>query len=231
MVNVFSFCIYGPPNPRYYAGLIENIELIRKYYPDWLVFVYVGADVPDDFITNLRAFPSVILRFTKTIGAENMINRFYAIDEEGVDVMMVRDADSRVHWKDRWAINAFMKNVFYQSHTVRDNIMHSADMMGGIWGMRKNKSINIEKEYIRYKQNPADLGIGLDQSFLSACIYPLLSARMLIHYGPEEVLRKNEHGIKFPFPWTNDIYCGRIEDASFKDVDFKPQSKNFLLHH
>lgn len=157
-----------------------------------------------------------------------MIHRFYAIDEPGVDLMMVRDADSRVHWKDRWAINEFVKNRFYESHVIRDNIMHTASMMGGIWGMRKNSAINIENEYKLYKQNPLNLGIGLDQSFLGVRIYPLLYPRMLIHYGPDEVLRKNEPGVKFPFPWTNDIYCGRIEDSSFKDIDFNPQPRNFF---
>ena len=40
MVNVFSFCLYGPVNRRYYPEpMIENIALVGKYYPDWKVYI------------------------------------------------------------------------------------------------------------------------------------------------------------------------------------------------
>jgi hypothetical protein len=216
MVNAFSFCIYGPPNPRYYPGLIQNVQLITKYYPSWYVFVYVGSDVSDELIIQLRAYPNVILRFTKIAGAGNMIRRFFAIDEPGVDLMMVRDADSRIHWKDRWAINEFLRNKYFMAHTIRDNIEHTSLMMGGLWGIRKT-DMNIQKEYEDFMNNPVDCGVGHDQSFLIKRIYPKVLLRLLVHYSHERVFYQNEKGIKFPFEWTNDIYCGRIEDETFQD--------------
>jgi len=216
MVNVFSFCIYGPPNPRYYPGLIQNVQLIKKYYPGWYVFVYVGSDVSDDLIIQLRGYPHVILRFTNITGPGNMIRRFFAIDEPGVDLMMVRDADSRIHWKDRWAINDFLRNKFFIAHTIRDNIDHTSFIMGGLWGMRKT-DLNIQKEYDDFTNNPVDCGVGHDQSFLIKRIYPKVLTKLLVHYSHEKVFYQNEKGIKFPFPWINDIYCGRIEDETFRD--------------
>lgn len=211
MVNVISFCLYGPENPKYYTGLLENIFLAGKYFPDWKVYVYYGSDITDKMLTHLKALTSVVLRETGQTGAINMIHRFYAIDEPEVDLMMVRDADSRIHWKDRWAIREFVKQTQFIAHTIRDNIEHTADMMGGLWGLRKSAGLNMHDEYRQYKEDP-EKGHrnGHDQNFLSDVIYPKVVSRMLVHYS--NTRRKlGEHAVEFPFDWTNDVYCGRVE--------------------
>lgn len=212
MVNVFSFCLYGPENPKYYRGLLENIFLAGTYFPTWKVYVYYGPDVEESMIRHLEACTSVVLRATGQLGAINMIHRFYAIDEEGVDLMMVRDADSRIHWKDRWAIRQFAQQPQFVAHTIRDNIEHTADMMGGLWGLRKSSGLNMHTEYASYKED-AEKGHrnGHDQNFLSDVIYPKVVGRMLVHYsnGRRKV---GETAVEFPFEWTNDVYCGRIEN-------------------
>lgn len=211
MVNVFSFCLYGPENPKYYRGLLENIFLVGKFFPDWKVYVYYAPDVTEPMIHHLEACTSVVLRPTGQHGAINMIHRFYAIDESDVDVMMVRDADSRIHWKDRWAIREFIKRSEFVAHTIRDNIEHTADMMGGLWGIRKSAGLHIHTEYANYKED-AEKGFrnGHDQNFLSDVIYPKVVSRMLVHYSNNR--RKiGEYAVEFPFDWTNDVYCGRVE--------------------
>jgi hypothetical protein len=211
MVNVLSFCLYGPDNPKYYVGLLENIFLAGKYFPDWKVYVYYAPDVTQDMVDRLKACSSVVLRETGVCGPINMIHRFYAIDEDGVDLMMVRDADSRIHWKDRWAIREFSSHPEFVAHTIRDNIEHTADMMGGLWGVRKSSGLHMHSEYAGYKED-MDKGhrIGHDQNFLSDVIYPKLVQRMLVHYS--NARRKiGEYAVEFPFEWTNDVYCGRVE--------------------
>jgi hypothetical protein len=95
-MNVFSFCLYGPYNARYYPGMIENIQLIHKHFPGWFVFVYVGSDVTIEMVAKLQSAPYVVVKQTGKTGIENMIERFYAIDEPDVETMFVRDADSRI---------------------------------------------------------------------------------------------------------------------------------------
>jgi hypothetical protein len=211
MVNVFSFCLYGPENPKYYRGLLENIFLAGKYFSDWKVYVYYGVDVAPSMIHHLEACTSVVLRPTGVTGPLNMIHRFYAIDEPDVDVMMVRDADSRIHWKDRWAIREFVRQPQFIAHTIRDNIEHTADMMGGLWGIRKTSGLNLHIEYMNYKEDSTKgYRNGHDQNFLSDVIYPKVVSRMLVHYSNNR--RKiNENAVEFPFEWTNDVYCGRVE--------------------
>ena len=222
MVNAFSFCLYGPENPIYYAGLIENIHLAAKYFPGWKVYVYYAPDVTNSMVIGLGNFPNVVLRATGELGPINMIHRFYAIDEPEIDLMMVRDADSRIHWKDRWAIREFEKQPQFIAHTIRDNIEHTADMMGGLWGLRKSAGLNMHNEYASYKEN-TEKGHrnGHDQNFLSDVVYPQVASRILVHYsnGRRKI---GEAAVEFPFEWSNDVYCGRVQAVEYKDLPQPP---------
>lgn len=218
MVCAFSFCLYNPPNGRYYAGLLENIELIQTHFPEAYTFVYIGNDVPDEFIFELRGRKNVILRYTKETGAANMVHRFFAIDEPEVDIMFSRDADSRIHWKDRWAIKEFLNNPDAKFHSIRDHPEHATAVMGGLWGMRKIDGMNIRNLYTDYKKRAAhDYGMGLDQNFLIECVYPKVVSVMMIHSSQKWKFRDYETLFAFPFTYTNDIYCGRIENAQYRE--------------
>lgn len=220
MVNVFSFCLYGPPNPRYYPNpILENIYLIGTYFTDWKVMIYVAPDVDIHFVKQMSDFSNVVIRHTGVTGPENMIHRFYAIDEPDVDTMMVRDADSRVHWRDRWAIRDFMKNPRFTAHTIRDNVEHTSKLMGGLWGLRKSSGVNMKDNYEYYKAHPWQEpggGWGHDQDFLSHVIYPKIVKYMLVHHCKGRI-RLGETGKEFPFEWSNACYCGRVEDETFRD--------------
>ena len=50
MINVISFCLWGK-EPRYCIGLVKNIELAKKYYPNWKCWCYIHEpSVNKDFI-------------------------------------------------------------------------------------------------------------------------------------------------------------------------------------
>jgi hypothetical protein len=219
MTRVFSFCLYGPENPLYYEGLIENILLIRDYFPEWKVYVYIAPDVTPSMEHRLQEYPNVVIRHTGEYGAVNMTYRFYAIDEPQVEVMMCRDADSRVHWKDRWAIQDFLASSF-MVHTIRDNVVHYATMMGGLWGMRKIEGITIQELHEEFKSKPVNWGIGYDQNFLHDKLYPRVVDIILAHYSFDNCRFARENAVKFPFTWTNDVYCGRVEAVESKKTNW-----------
>jgi hypothetical protein len=210
MVNAFSFCLYGPYNIRYYPGMLRNIELAAQHFPEWKVYVYVAPDVEPSMLESLASYPSVVLRETGVLGSPNMIHRFYAIDEPEVDLMLVRDADSRIHWKDRWAIRDFLRRPQFVAHAIRDNPEHKSELLGGLWGLRKRAQINVRAEYSTYVEDPR-LGQrnGHDQGFLTDVIYPKIASQLLVHYSCGRFLRY-EHVIEFPFEWTNGFYCGAV---------------------
>jgi len=210
MVNAFSFCLYGPRNSRYYLPLLENIRIASQHFPDWKVYIYIAPDVDPEYVKVLESYSNVVLRPTGVRGDANMIRRFTAIDEPDVELMLVRDADSLIHWRDRWAISRFIEQPEYVAHTVRDHVDHTARLMGGLWGLRKSAGIVVADEYVVFKNNPVDFGIAHDQNFLRGIIYPKVSDRLLVHYSNGRIY-EGERGEEFPFTWTNDMYCGRIE--------------------
>ena len=230
MVKVFSFCLYGPPNPRYYPlSILQNISLIATHYPGWKVYLYTAPDVDQSFLDQVASHQNVALRPTGKLGSINMVERFFAIDEPDVETMFVRDADSHVHWKDRWAINDFLQRPKYSFHIIRDNLLHASRIMGGMWGMHKSANLSIRGMYDLYLQNPFDWGIGYDQNFLSGYVYPYVRAKALVHFSNRQ-LRDGETGIPFPFVWSNDVYCGRCDDATvFVDTAYvRPPIYPFL---
>jgi hypothetical protein len=237
MVNVFSFCLFGSSisvNTRvpydeltqtieiapggYYDGFIENAKLITKHYPDWKIYLYVGADVPDSFVIYLKSkFPNVVIRQTGMFGFQNTVHRFFAIDEPDVDVMFVRDCDNRVHWKDRWAIDTFLKITTRNFLIIRDHREHNG-MAAGTWGVKKaglTQSMQLLFEQwtpIFYGNgDPNDInGYGIDQNFLASVVYPRYIDDMFVIHSFGKVYSR-EIGINMPFHWTNDMYVGRVE--------------------
>lgn len=217
MVNVFSFCLYGPETPKYYFGLLENIRLINSHFPDWKIYVYLGNDVPESFEHTLLANPTLVVRRTGADGHTNSIYRFFAIDEPSVNTMMVRDCDSRVHWKDRWAIRNFMESG-RGVHIIRDHVEHTSNILAGLWGVKKSSvSFSIQELYKAWtpefagsgdKDTPA--GFGIDQNFLKLVLYPKIVQDAWVHYSKNRLM-VGEVGIEFPFEWKNDVYCGRVE--------------------
>jgi hypothetical protein len=196
---------------------MENLDLIRRYFPDWKVFVYVGADITEERIQSIVSYPRVILRKTGKLGASNMIDRFFAIDEPGVDIMFVRDADSRVHWKDRWAIQQFVKSDKVL-HIIRDHEEHTSPILGGLWGLRKVSGFSMRDEYAKYIE---DTSLGHrwahDQNFLADIVYPRFLSHSLVHYSHRRIFKGENNTVPFPFDWINDIYCGRIEQPAFRE--------------
>lgn len=216
MVNAFSFCIYGPENPKYHTGLIENIKLISIHFPDWKVYVYVSSDTNPLYVETLKTYANVVIRFTGIEGHRNSIYRFFAIDEPGVDCMFVRDADSRVHWKDRWAIASFMSSG-RGVQIIRDHPHHKTHILAGLWGIRKNVlSMPIQTLYEAWTpvlgmsgSGDDPIGFGVDQNFLSLEIYPKVKSDMWIIFSNNCILL-DEKGVEFPFEWTPSIFCGQV---------------------
>jgi hypothetical protein len=234
MVNVFSFCIYGPEIPKYYHGLLENIRLINQHYPGWKTYVYAGDDVTEGFLATLRANPTVMVHETGIHGQLNTIHRFFAIDDPGVDVAFFRDADSRVHWKDRWAINDFLASG-RAVHIIRDHKEHGSYIPAGLWGLRTGVfATSLRQAFQDWTPvhagngRPEDpISFGIDQNFLGRVIYPAIRPLALVHYSngqlfPEEV------GKNFPFAWSETVFCGKVELGGVPYPDLPMRALNFL---
>jgi hypothetical protein len=101
-------------------------------------------------------------------------------------------------------------------------------MMGGLWGIRKSANIRMKEEYDAYCQHLVSHGWAHDQDFLAERIYPLVKRQMLVHYSNDRA-RMEEVCVEFPFAWTNDIYCGRVELDGFMDANTPSEQRRIAL--
>lgn len=206
---------------------MQNIQLIGTHYPDWKVYLYVSPDVDSGFLRKAASHSNVVIRPTGKSGVINRIERFFAIDEPDVETMFVRDADSRVHWKDRWAVNDFISKPEFVAHIIRDNREHDAKMLAGLWGIHKTAGVGMKALFELYMKYPIDLGFGengMDQSFLISYVYPCIHNRFLLHYS-NKCIFKGESGVEFPFQYNENFHCGRLDGPDFADTTtVKPAS-------
>lgn len=204
----FSFCLYGPPNPKYYDGLLRNVEQIHLHFPGWAIYVYVGADVSQAFIDRLSR-AHVRVRPTGRTGPVLMMYRFLAIDEPDVDVMMVRDADSRIHHRDRFAIQEFIASKFHV-HAIRDHPYHTIQLLGGLWGIKKSPETPAMTPLVE-PQVQKPWNFGDDQVFLRDVLYPMIQSQLLVHTS--QSYRYSDEETHAPFPWafSEACYCGKAE--------------------
>ena len=233
MVVAISFCIYGS-NIKYCKGMVENLELIKKNMPDVLAFIYVGIGVPENYIKIYESYSFARLFYTNKPGAYNMVARFFAIDEENVDIMIVRDADSRVHNRDRWIIKNFI-NSTYDSHTIRDHPWHTTQIMGGLFGIKKSGfPYNMSELYREYNPNEdvSNISYQYDQTFLRNIIYPLIKDKMIVYaFSSTMNMFQDKNLMVIPFPVKDHNFCGAVIEYDASGNGHKPFLWNVVWNY
>jgi hypothetical protein len=199
MKKIISFSLYGS-DWKYTNGALCNAKLSKLIYPDWVCRFYCGYSVPENIITELRNHENCeVIMMEEKDEFSYMMWRFLPIDESDVDVMIVRDADSRLSHREKVSVDLFMNSDFLL-HSIRDEGNHT-DIMGGMWGIKKNdridKMIDLCKEWI------GGMGYNSDQWFLREKIVPKFLDSYMIHCS---TYIKN-----FPIePPSNRFYVGMV---------------------
>jgi protein O-GlcNAc transferase len=211
-MNVISFCIYGS-SEKYCRGLLDNLEIISIKLPNYNVFIYVGNDVPEEYIIKYSLYNFVKLIYTNGIGLNNRIHRFFAIDDPCVNIAIVRDTDSRLHERDLWCIQHFVDSK-YAFHTTRDHPHHRTLIMGGLWGIKKGFLKTTVKElydiYYNNNNNTTHV-VQHDQYFLRDIIYPLVWQNIIVYvYNENMKMVQNENIFKIPFKVEDHAFCGYV---------------------
>jgi hypothetical protein len=206
MVNAISFCLYGS-NPRYTLGMLENIKIINDKLKDFKVYIYYN-NVPEDILEQIKTYNNVDLIISSYNGSKTMLDRFKPIDIVDVDVMFVRDADSRIHDRDLWAINEFI-NSTKKLHIIRDHECHCSNIMGGLWGIKKGLiNFNIENAIKDIEEKYENI-YGVDERILSYIIYnEALKTNDYLLHGRK--IHSYENPIEFPLSVLNDDFCGQV---------------------
>lgn len=211
MKKLITFSLYGQ-QPKYSYGMISNVEIAKTIYPDWICRIYYGDSVPNEIIDKLKTYPNVELVLMPE-GPEHifpMMWRFLAIDEEDVEVMISRDADARLSYREKVCVDIFM-NSDKLLHSIRDNLSHN-NIMGGMWGIKKNDRIKMNELSKDWEGHYYDS----DQKFLREKLVPIFQETYLIHCSTYlntfPVEKTNEY---FVGGWWDENNFGKPQDYIF----------------
>lgn len=223
---VISFGLYGD-DKKYIIGAIRNVELAPTYFPGWEMRFYVDDTVPSDAIKRLKDVGgNIIIRpdNMKDGASIGMFWRFLVSDDESVDRFIVRDSDSRLNARDRFAIEEWIQSD-KSTHMARDHVYHSYAMNGGSWGGTKGflKGKKITSLIEEFMDKPDKIGYGADIEFLMNKIWPIVSNDIMSHDAFYCVKYKGK-----PFPTKRDDnwqHVGQVFDANDKSVTMQ-ESRN-----
>jgi hypothetical protein len=139
--NIISYSLWGK-EPMYTIGAIRNAELAEEIYSDWICRFYVGDDVPEDIVDELKSFDNteVITMPHKENDWEAMFWRFYAVTPDA-EFVIFRDTDSRLSMREYEAVLEWQLSQ-KSLHIMRDHPYHSEAIMGGMWGCRPRETIS-----------------------------------------------------------------------------------------
>lgn len=202
----FSFCLYGEYTDKYYLGLVENVKLIRTYYPRSDIRVYASPVAAPFVEQNCK---DVILFTTPEYGSHNTAYRFIPAFVSDYDFVCVRDTDSRIHARDRWCIDAFLDSP-YTAYGIRDHAWHAYRIMAGLWGCKRCIPVSIDTMYAYLSTTRESYTV--DAKFLEAVVYPLVRDNFVtFSHVPGGVLNDPTEKIwVIEHPVVNDEFCGNV---------------------
>ena len=186
MKKIISYSIYKAPETwevsqntsfaKYTSGLVENINTFRNFYPDWEIQIYHNEELDNSIIKDLTQ-ENIKFILMKDKNINSMQWRFLPHDGADVDFFIVRDVDSRFTEREKVSVMEWLESG-KSLHIMRDHPHHTYDIMGGMWGMKKNTELNMEnsiKDYNKsknYDPNNHWYDKWWDMNFLRDVIYP-----------------------------------------------------------
>jgi GR25 family glycosyltransferase involved in LPS biosynthesis len=225
LLKVISFCLWGNEK-KYTIGLIQNIKLVSKFYPDWKCWIYVHVQtVNENYINILKSFDNVriFLKSDPVVRSKRfMLWRLEPILNFSVERFISRDTDTRISPREVLAVIDWIDSN-KTLHIMRDHPQHYPKILGGMYGVKCSKNLNdfdwifdIEKYYI---ENGEEMD---DQGYLEKTFYNMFQNDRIIH---DEIKKYEGDECKnFSLPFEKNghfVGCYIYEDESTDDITSK----------
>ena len=210
MKNIIAYSIWGT-HPMYWVGAKKNIQLAKKYFPNWICRFYVDSSCSKELIDSLIDENVEIKLVDSKDSFHGMFWRFWASEEEDVDIFLSRDCDSRFSDREYYAIQQWL-NSSKDFHIMRDHPYHTTPILGGMWGCRNGlmRKIQISKLIESWGQYERK---GIDQEFLAQIVYPLIKNEAMEHCDFKN-LHFGSSTYFFPTKRKNSEFVGEIYDEN-----------------
>ena len=216
MKKVIAFSLWGN-DPRYLGGALQNISLARIFYPDWICRFYIGQSTLKNkkFILQLKNSNNVeVVEMNEDGNWTGMFWRFYAALDSNVDMMLSRDTDSRLGFREAEAVKEWLSSD-KSFHIMRDNHQHGVPILGGMWGTKASTFKHlVGEDMIDHK---AGNYWQCDQEYLRDHVYPKIKDVTYVH---DEFFEKK----RFPVAAgkrSADHFVGQAYDGNGYILDVK----------
>ena len=199
--NIIAFSVWGD-NPRYLNGAITNAIVARYLYPGWTARFYTDAGTPAAFRDALAQHGAQVVT-VDDLPADRfgLFWRFLAEDDPEVDIYLVRDADSVMNVKERWAVADWLKSG-KAFHVMRDHPQHSELILAGLWGAHRGNIGAMRERILASVEAGRNVGnyITLDQHFLRDIVWPIARNSVHIHDDYFSFMAPTRFSADFPLP-------------------------------
>lgn len=180
--HVLSFSLFGD-NPIYCETAILNAQAMPEVYPDWQMWVYHDASVPEHVLQRLRAH-RVRLLDVQQLGIAHWPGtfwRFHAVSEPHVAKVQFRDADSIISPREAQWVQLWLDSP-QPFHVFRDWYSHLDLMLAGLWGAYAPFLAHLPQWIEAHLKTRAQLHpTHADQVFLAEVVWPRIAPYCLVN--------------------------------------------------
>lgn len=208
-MRIIAFSLFGPFE-RYRLGLIRNIEIAAKLFPDWTCLVYCDEE-------NYRALEKlrfentrILLQQKESDGLSGMTWRLNACHDATNDVILFRDTDSFLTTREKEIVEEWLESPF-DVHLIRDHPLHTSPVMGGMFAVRGEAARLLSRVIKTHHNAHRQTGYGDDQEFLTKHFYPIVKSRSLVHTTSVRYLF--EYALPIRGCHENELFIGAYEFA------------------
>lgn len=224
--KIISFSLYGDQR-KYTEGAVENARLANIYYPDWLVIFYTSERISPEIINTLNSEGANVIRMAFPENSSAMLWRWLPFLNLDNDYVIVRDCDSRLNAREKSAVEDWILSD-KSLHIMRDHPLHTAAVMGGMWGARVK---DVAPLLTFLKKNDEilriDYGYGYDQLLLESKIFAVLKNSV---YCNDEFTLLTEDRKPFKIKLPGNAFVGEvIENDRGPNLNHAKIRKDFQL--
>jgi hypothetical protein len=151
-------------------------EAMETFWPGWRLRLYYDESVPFSVLESVAAQGAETILSTDLKGhIAGMFWRFYVADDIEVDRYAIRDLDSDFTWRERSAIDDWIRSKV-GFHAMADAENHNVPIMGGLWGGSSAVRLpfSIREQALQHQGKTAQK--GGDQDFLKDVVWPAWQA-------------------------------------------------------
>ena len=212
--QVIAFSLWGT-NEFYTDGAIRNAELALEIYPDWKCRFYCASSVSTTVTSLLEELGCQVVSMDDEEGFAGTFWRFMVTDDASVGRFMIRDADSRLNYREKAAVTEWIESG-KPFHVMRDAVVHCDLILAGLWGGCHDFLPNMGTFLANYpEKNPK----FADQNFLAKAVWPLIRNHVLIHDSHYKCFHSR------PFPDSTDLNGSQHVGAGVSVSADPPRSK------